>query len=196
MGMGKAKAKDNQKILISKDVQFFAKLYERYYSNMVLFADSIIYDENEAKDIVQDVFADLWKETKKVHVYNSMKTYLYSCVKNKAYNRLKKLNIIDRHQDLLNEAYLFTCETQTHTNEELTKQIHEVIANMPEKMREVLTMHVIQEMKYAEISEELGISINSVKTHLKRAYKRFRQEVNSKTLIVFLSLILVRLLNN
>lgn len=145
MGMGKAK--DNKKIFISKDVHFFGELYERYYSNMVLFAEGLIYDENEAKDIVQDVFADLWYQPKKVQVYNSMKTYLYSCVKNKAYNRLKKLNIINRHQDHLNEAYLFTAETQTHSNEVLKKQIHTIIDNMPEKMREVLNMHVIQEMK-------------------------------------------------
>lgn len=195
MRMGKAKAKDNKRIFISKDVHFFGELYERYYSNMVLFAEGIIYDENEAKDIVQDVFADLWNQPKKVHVYNSMKTYLYSCVKNKAFNRLKKLNIIDRHQELLNEAYLFAGETQVHTNEKLKKQIHAVIENMPDKMSEVLNMHVVQEMKYAEISEELGISINSVKTHLKRAYKRFRQEVNSKTLIVFFAMIIIRLLN-
>lgn len=195
MGMGNGDSKENTKIFITKDVQFFGKLYERYYANMVLFAEGLIYDEDEAKDLVQDVFTDLWNNPKIVHVYNSMKTYLYSCVKNKAFNRIKKLNIIDKHQDQLTEAYLFSCETQTHTNEKLKKQIHDALNNMPPKMREVIDMSVLQEMKYAEIAEELGISINSVKTHIKRAYRRFRLEVHSNSVSSICILFILRLLN-
>jgi RNA polymerase sigma-70 factor (ECF subfamily) len=179
------------KIFISKDIRFFAELYEKYYSAMVLFAESMIYDRDEAKDIVQDVFTELWNKPQKVHVYSKMKTYLFSCVKNKCFNRLKKLNIIDKHQELLTEAYLFSCETQTHVNEKLKMQIHSTLNNMPNTMREVLNMHVIQELKYAEIAEELKISINSVKTHIKRAYKRFRKEVNSNTILLIIILLLL-----
>ena len=148
MELRKGKAKGKKKIFISKDVLFFGELYERYYSTMVIFVKGIIYDEEEARELIQDVFADLWNQSKEVQVYNSIKTYLYSCVKNKAYNRLKKLNIIDKHQELLNEAYLFAGEAQNQPNELLKKQMNEVIANMPEKMREVFTINVIQEMKY------------------------------------------------
>jgi RNA polymerase sigma-70 factor (ECF subfamily) len=187
--------KGENKMFISKDIRFFAELYEKYYSGMVIFAENMVYDRDEARDIVQDVFTDLWDKPEEVHIYTKIKTYLFSCVKNKCFNRLKKLNIIDKHQELLTEAYLFSCETQTHSNEKLKKQIHDTLNNMPNTMREVLNMHVIQELKYAEIAEELRISVNSVKTHIKRAYKRFRKEVNSTILwlLILISLVFMTL---
>ncbi len=185
--------KKGKKILIRKDASFFAELYEKYYSGMLLFTEGIVYDSDEAKDIVQDVFTDLWNKPEKVHIHSTIKTFLYTCAKNKAFNRLKKLNIIDRHQEQLAEAYLFSLENQTHSDEKQKQQIQDILNKMPDRMREVLDMHVIQELKYTDIAEKLGISINSVKTHIKRAYKRFREEINLMA-ILFLLLTVGKLL--
>ncbi len=168
------------------DIDYFAELYEKYYAQMVLFAEGFLYDRDEAKDVVQDVFSDLWKKGEKPYLYSSEKTYLFACVKNRAINRIKKLNIIDKHQDQLQEAYLFSCQPDIPLDENLKNQIKAILEGMPLQMRSVLELHVFKGLKYAEIADKLGISINSVKTQMKRAFKRFRKEIGLYNFLLFL----------
>ncbi len=163
-------------VLIPKNREFFENLYRDYYSSLVTFCEGILFDSEEAMDVVQEVFLELWKKNNQIEIENTIKTYLYSCVKYKAFDRIKKLNIIDRHQDQLKEAYLNTMDYEALPDEALKKRIRQVLNDCPPQMRKVLEYHSFYGWKYKEIAEELGISVNSVKTHMKRAYKRLREE--------------------
>lgn len=169
--------KETPKItLIPKNQEFFEKLYCDYYSSLVTFCEGILFDSEEAMDVVQEVFLDLWKKNNQIEIENTIKTYLYTCVKYKAFNRIKKLNIIDRHQDQLKEAYLNTMDFEAMPDEAIKDKIRRILNDCPPQMRKVLEYHSFYGWKYKEIAEELGISVNSVKTHIQRAYKRFRAE--------------------
>lgn len=171
--------KSPQLQIIPKDRTFFEKLYCDYYSSLVKFAEAILFDSEEAKDVVQEVFIDLWNKSHNIHIENTIKTYLYSCVKYKSYNRIKKLNIIDKHQEQMKEAYLFAQEYNSLPDEDLQNKIRETLNKFPKQMRKVLECHTLYGWKYQEIADEMGISINSVKTHVKRAYKKFRKEMTT-----------------
>lgn len=171
--------KDLKQQIIPKNKEFFEGLYRDYYSSLVKFCEGILFDTDEAKDVVQEVFVDLWNKKESIQIESSIKTYLYSCVKYKAFARIKRLNIIDNHENQLKEAYLFAHEYDSLPSEELKDKIHEIINNLPNQMRKVLEYHSFNGWKYQEIADELGISVNSVKTQIKRAYKRFREEIGS-----------------
>ena len=173
---------DQKHVMIPKNKEFFEGLYRDYYSSLVQFCEGILFDSDEAMDVVQEVFLDLWKKNESIKIETTIKTYLYTCVKYKAFNRLKKLKIIDKHQDQLKEAYLNALEYDALPDEELKNKIRDIIDDFPTQMKKVLEYHSFYGWKYAEIAEELGISINSVKTHISRAYKRFRKEFNQDLL--------------
>lgn len=176
-----------KQIIIPKNKEYFEKLYRDYYSSLVQFCEGILFDSEEAMDVVQEVFLDLWNKNKEIKIENTIKTYLYSCVKYKAFNRIKKLNIIDKHQEQLKEAYLHAYEYEALPDQELKKRIRKILNNCPPQMRKVLEYHSFYGWKYSEIAEELGISLNSVKTQVKRAYKRFRDEFSKDYLPIVMT---------
>ncbi|RXQ93948.1 RNA polymerase sigma-70 factor [Ancylomarina salipaludis] len=161
--------------IIPKNKEFFEELYRDYYSSLVQFARGILFDEDEAQDIVQEVFLDLWNKHGRTYIETTIKTYLFSCVKYKSFNRLKKLNIIDKHHEQVKEACLFAYEYDAIPDRDLQNKIRETLDSFPSQMRKVLEYHTLCDWKYQEIADELEISINTVKTHVKRGYKRFRE---------------------
>jgi RNA polymerase sigma-70 factor (ECF subfamily) len=176
------------KHIIKDNPEYFRELYNRYHSLLVRFAWGILYDHEEAKDIVQEVFLDLWNKTVEIPDECTLKAFLFTCTRNKALNRIKKLRIIDKHQDQAKEALLFTYRMDAHTEEDL-RRISEILGEMPVQMQNVVTLHAIKGLKYTEIAGTLGVSVNTVKTHLKRAYQKLRKEMlrGRSWIICFLS---------
>lgn len=177
MTMEKAKEKHN--FIIPKEKDFFERLYNDHYTSLVRFCEGIIYDSNEAMDIVQEVFLEIWQKSNRLEIEVNIKTYLFACVKFKAFNRIKKLNIIDRHEGQLKEAFLSAQDYDGIPDQEIKDEIRKVIDSFPNQMRQILEYHNLYGWKYQEIADELDISVNTVKTQIKRAYKRFRKEFNS-----------------
>ncbi len=186
-------SKRTMKPVIRKNRIFFEDLYRNYYSPLVQFCEGILFDLEEAKDVAQEVFTDLWSKEEAVQIQSSMKTYLFSCAKYKAFDRLKSLHIIDKNQDQLKEACLNALSYDALPDEELKTKIRNIINGFPSQMKKVLEYHCFYSWKYAEIAEELGISINTVKTHLKKAYKRFKQEFSKDLLSTILMCCIVGL---
>jgi len=85
---------DNRRIIIKKDKKIFKNLYEKYYSQAVLFATSIVYDKEEAKDIVQEVFFYLWDNADNIRIKTSIKQYIFTAVKNKSLNLIRQYKIM------------------------------------------------------------------------------------------------------
>ncbi|BAX79296.1 RNA polymerase sigma-70 factor [Labilibaculum antarcticum] len=171
-----------EQMLIPKDTGFYEMLYRDYYEILVRFAEGILFDEEEARDIVQEVFLDLWNKDKNILINSSIKTYLYSCVKYKTFNRIKKLKLIDKHQDQVKEAILYAMDYSSLPEDELKEKFHSIFEEFSPQMRKVVELHSFSGLKYKEIAEELNISANTVKTYMKRAYKRLKMELSKEML--------------
>jgi RNA polymerase sigma-70 factor (family 1) len=175
------------KHIIPGNPEYFRELYNKYYSLLVRFAQGIMYDSEEAKDIVQEVFLDLWSNPVEIPEESTLIAFLFSCTRNKSYNRIKKLRIIDKHHDQVKEALLFSYRMDINSEENL-KKVEAILNELPDQMQNVVILHVYKGLKYNEIAETLGVSVNTVKTHLKRAYQKFRKEMfRSITWIICLS---------
>ncbi len=179
------------KHLIPQNPEYFRELYNNYYSLLVRFARGLLYDSEEAKDIVQEVFLDLWSNPVEIPEESTLKAFLFSCTRNKSYNRLKKLRIIDEHQEQVKEALLFSYRMDANSGKDL-KKIAEILSEMPDQMQNVVTLHAIKGLKYNEIADTLGVSVNTVKTHLKRAYQKFRKDMLRNIILMICILRLFR----
>lgn len=156
----------------------FEGIYKEYYVYILNFAYSFVMDRAVAEDIAQDVFWKLWQRPSWMPRVDDTRGYLLRLAKNECLNYLKHKGVEDRNKQKLVEALLFS-ETSgwEREDEEVQARVRRCLDMLPPKQREVLTLRYFEGLKYAEIAHRLGISPQTVETHLKRAFRFFRDHL-------------------
>ncbi len=179
----------NNSYIGNYDHSAFEQIFRKYYSSLCEYCYGITGVKDISEDIVQDVFVYFWNKKSKIIIDTSVKSYLYSSVRNGALNYIKKLAVERKHNPQIIE---FIDELQHHdyVDEELREieKIKKVIEELPEQCRKVFLMSCIDGLKYKEIAEDLDISVNTVKTHISKAYRSIREKVDHKPEFVLLFL--------
>lgn len=160
-----------------RDKEAFRYLYEHYFAKMVLFAESYLYDEEEARDLVQDLFFYLWDHATELHVSSSINAYLFTSVRNRCLNVLRDRKIRDEHNDKLFEAQLFSGTEDVAIDEDIQQRLREALDSLPDKCREIILLKVVEGKKNKEIAEQLNIAETTVKTQVQRAYRMLRERL-------------------
>ena len=153
--------------------QVYRTFFYKNYEGLVIYANSYLFDKQASEDIVQEVFIFLWEKASKISIDSSLKSYIYSMVRNRCLNYLKSLKITDKFNILEFNINLITEHIyDSDSNEDKNKvydQILKIVEMLPDKMQKIVKLKFLHNYKYSEIAEEMGISINTVKTQLKRA---------------------------
>lgn len=162
-------------------------LFERYYQALVVYARSLINDAGMAEDIVQDFFVRLWEEGYLKNIDSqALNAYLFASIKNKCYTYRCKKDVLRVPVDYT--TIDVAAEAAEALDEEVVEKVVAIIENMPEQTRNVLNCILMQEMKYQETADRLQISINTVKTLLRKGMRTLRNELheNKGNLLLFL----------
>ncbi len=157
----------------SKNHFAFKRLFDDMYQDLVTYAYGFLFDKSLSEDVVQEVFVRLWEKSNKIDVRTNLKGYLYAMVRNKCLNKLKALKITDS-SNILDVEILFSLnqEPYGYTEEETeirNQRALDIIENLPSRMRSIVVLRFRDNYRYKEIADELNVSINTVKTQLKRA---------------------------
>ena len=163
------------KALSRSDLKAFEYLYQHSRNRLYVLALSILRDEDAARDLIQDLFIDLWYFRIFETVTISLNAYLFQSVRNRAYNYKDKI----RTRDKLKQKYVLQ-EAETYyplENEELGKIIQGAIDRLPKMAGRVFRMQYIDKLTHVEIAEKLGISKYTVSGHMDRALKKLRAEL-------------------
>jgi RNA polymerase sigma-70 factor (ECF subfamily) len=156
----------------SGDTNAFSFLFRKYYGPLYQFAGRFVKDTQAAENIVQDVFVKLWINRKNWHIKSSLKSYLYTAVKNHSLNYLKQeKRIISAGLDSNYQDNFAVSPEEKLFEKEMFEAIHQAIQELPQQCRQVYLMKRYDGLKYTEIAEILDISVNTVKTQMKRALK-------------------------
>lgn len=168
-----------------EDYLAFEKLFKKYYEALCRYAESLLADSALAEDAVQDIFIHFWENRHKLDIKDSVRSYLYTCVRHRALKILRKQVTVRRHCPRLTEfvEYLQHSEYSVEEEQEITR-IKTVMQELPAQCLKVFMMSAIEEKKYSEIAEELSISVNTVKTHISKAYRMIRSQLHSKTSLI------------
>jgi RNA polymerase sigma-70 factor (ECF subfamily) len=156
------------------------QIFLSYYKPLCVYAMHFLDSFEESEDVVQEVFTGFWERSQRGAFSGSLRAYLFSAVRNNSIRRAKEktrwgAERIDEVEDLI--AY-----TGEHLERE-SEKFDRAMERLPEQCRNVFTLIVLEDMKYKEVAERLGISVNTVKTHFARALKQLR---NSLGIILFL----------
>ena len=163
----------------------FESLFKSHFGDLVGFVCSYVNDEEVAKDIVHDVFFVILKNKKKLDTSYSLKSYLFTLAKNYALNYLKHLRVVAMNEreviDVLQNA-----DEELDNYEQRVARLNKKLGELPDEQREVLIKCFVEGQKYKEVADGMGISVNSVKTHISRGLKFLRDELKEDMVMLFL----------
>ncbi len=168
----------------------FRLLFDRYYDNLLLYCYHILNDLGTAEDIVQDCFFCLWDSKRLNSFTGDLDRFIFKMVKNRSYLFLKEnKKRYDIQSSLAQEEEEFLYDTPEKDQEEI-ELLYNTIDQLPDKCRKVFLMACLNDKTYQEIANELGTSINTVKTQMKTALKFLRENLQEElffTLLLFLT---------
>lgn len=180
---------DRDLLTVLKDgkQEVFAELYMRYKDPLYFHARRMLGDHDEAKDIVQDIFASIWTKRETLVIPASVDAYLYGAIRNRILNFIAHQNVVNRYTDSI-DAFIEKGEStiDEHIREkELINILQSEIALLPEKMRKVFELSRHHELSHKEIAEQLNISDKTVKKQVNKAIKILRLKINLNLFIKF-----------
>jgi RNA polymerase sigma-70 factor (family 1) len=174
----------------SGDHAAFACVFERYWDVLYLHAFRMLRNEDEAKDVVQDLFSALWLNSSTIHFTSNFAGYLYVALRNRVLNTIRARKSKDKFIDAFTDFY----EQQENIistpldEKELSKLLEDEIKRLPQKMRVVFELSRNEHLSYKEIAQTLTISDKTVKKQISNALRIIRVNLN-KSLGIFLTLL-------
>jgi RNA polymerase sigma-70 factor (ECF subfamily) len=169
----------DEKILVWRfnhgDKNAFRRIYEKFKDDLLGLAVSLLRDRNLAEDIVHDVFVSFAGTVGTFRLSGSLKGYLSTCVANCARDR----NRMKVGQNVTTE-YIETVDSvsdgppQHAIDCEQSRSLMDLLAMLPYEQREVIVLHLHQEMRFREIADALGLSINTVQSRYRYAIEKLQ----------------------
>lgn len=163
------------------DVKALNKLHTLYFYQMCLFAKKTVHDNQLVENIVSDCFIKLWENRKKIHIKTSLKSYLYRVLRNQIIDHFRgkqeKAELLEELPDIPNEVEFD--EQQRYA------KLYKTISKLPEQRKIILELAVFDSLSYQQIADKLGITKNTVKTQMARAYRFLKEALNPKDFYFF-----------
>jgi RNA polymerase sigma-70 factor (ECF subfamily) len=177
--------------MASGNRQAFTEIYTRYWADLFITATKVLRGKPEAADIVQDVFLSFWKRRNELNLNGSLAAYLHTSVRYKCIHYIEK-NILRRDYlvrlaEAAISAFSPTAEIDLHLKE-MRQRINETIAKMPPKMQEAYKLSRQECLTHKEISDSMGISVETVKKHIQHALQLIKKDM---ALYIFIFTILM-----
>ncbi|HXJ99612.1 MAG TPA: sigma-70 family RNA polymerase sigma factor [Gelidibacter sp.] len=158
-------------------------LFKEHYTFLCLVSFSILKDKDASKDIVHDFFVSYWQKKDTITLKVSFQAYAVRAIKNLSLAAVKKAN---KEQSLDKITLNQPDEESDHTLDRSKNydKLWELLNQLPKSRKEIFISSVIDGQSYAEIAESNGISINTVKTQMKRAYAFLRSKAKKHNLVI------------
>lgn len=175
----------------------YREIFRKYYPQLLFYAARMIGEE-EAEDVVQDVFMDIWRRRETIQVGDQIKAFLYRAVYTHALNVLKHRDVKNHYENLMLDIDMQRVAFYQPENHEILKQIEDqelrkkitaVINELPEKCRMVFKLSYLHHMKNKQIAETMEISLRTVEAHMYKALKQLRERLGYLDLWMLLFLL-------
>lgn len=166
------------------DVAAFECVFKLYYKPLRLQAFLILKNEEEAEDQVQQLFLDIWNKQLYRNVQQSLKAYLYTATRNRCLNYVTKANVETKMREEY-AGYASSSLFDTVHEPSLQPSLLAVLNELPAQRFKAFSLVHMEDRKYYEAAQEMGISVNSLKSHLRLAVKFLKIRLKSTSIHLF-----------
>lgn len=160
------------------DIQSFERMYKTFQPGLVNFAYFYLKNEQDAIDLVQELFLNLWEKKASQPIPDNPKAYLMMAVKNRCNNKLTR-NKSEHHPiDSLEEVFISQDDTSSKIQTQQTKDsIDSIINKLPEKCKKIFILSRFEHLSYKDIASRLNISVKTVENQIGNAIKLLRSSL-------------------
>ncbi|MDR2917455.1 MAG: RNA polymerase sigma-70 factor [Tannerella sp.] len=165
----------------------FEQLYLSYYPKLVRFSKEYVLSEEDAENIVQDVFLIFWEQKEQLPYLRNIPSYLFKLTKNKSIDFLRHKMISAEKQKQLYELQMHELQYRLYAMEqfgenvlyekELNAIIHQAIQSLPQKCREIFILSRFDELSQQEIADKYSISVSTVNNQITKALKILKEQL-------------------
>jgi RNA polymerase sigma-70 factor (ECF subfamily) len=164
----------------------FDAIYEKYCKRLYAFVIRYVKQEEDAEEIVQEVFIKIWENRKKINIYASFESYLFTITYNSAISLLRK----KVHEKKYLE-YLYSVQTE-ETSVELTDEIYfnelnnkmqSLLNELTPRQKEIFLLSREEGLTHEEIAKKLGISVNTVKNHIVSVLSFLKSNIDNRLIV-------------
>ena len=170
------------------NVDAFKLVYKALYQKVYSFAFQLTHQEEMAEDITQDVFVKVWNTRHELNGIDNFEAWLSVVVRNTSYNALKRMaaeNLVLKKMLDKQKSPAENIE-KVMDGKELELLILNAIQQLPPQQRKIFLLSRMEGLKHHEIAQKLGISVFTVKNHIKSALHFLGSNVQSNIFHLFL----------
>lgn len=160
------------------------QLFEQRYIQLHNYARRFVDSDDEADDVVADVFLELWQNRGHLDFSRNILSYLYRATSARALNVLRHKGVAPVRIDLLEsinatrmEHFALYEENTTIEQHEMHAQIEDAINSLPDKCREVFRLSYIHGLKNQDIADTMNVSVRTVEAHMYKALRLLREKL-------------------
>lgn len=177
--------------LLKKDNRSaFTEIYNRYSKGLAGFISqsSKLHDLDDAKDVLHDLFVWLWEQRHHLIVKGSLKSYLFTAVRYRIIDAVRKNSSREKYADLLTQmAHNYAHNPQQHLEaKELSQLLTVALQELPPRIQEIYKLSREEHLTSKEIAEQLNISEQTVKNQLTTALKHLKESIVAVSLFFFI----------
>lgn len=161
------------------DQQAFSLLFHQYYGWLCQQALPYCHCVQRAEEIVLDVFTKFWKRREEIQIDTQVKSYLFISVRNRAFDLLRQQQSRQRleKQLQLQAMPLLDSAEEQYIRHEFSAAVESAVCKLPPQGQLIFRLSRERNLKYREIADELGISVKTVETHMRRAFIQLRSDL-------------------
>lgn len=157
-------------------------LFDLHYRPLCIYALQFSHGLPDAEDIVQGIFIKLWTKRKDLDIKTSLKAYLYKSVFNACMQNVRRnKNIVDSLDFLKHKILQDQTEDDDSLLLEKIEKVKSLVDTLPKRCKEILLLSKKEGYKNKEIAEKLGVSIKTVESQMRIAFKKIRKGFEKDT---------------
>ena len=158
----------------------FGEIYRRYWPVLWTHALKMIRNEDDARDVIQELFVGLWERSEQLNPEANLAGYLYTMLRNRILDLIEQQKVRAGHLESLAQYVTRSDRTvlETIAEKELMQALSREVAQLPPRMRRIFELRTKEHLSYKEIAEHLDISDKTVKKQISNAIKIIRPKLH------------------
>jgi RNA polymerase sigma-70 factor (ECF subfamily) len=148
------------------------------HNKLLRFALQILQNEEEAKDVLQDIFLKLWQKRDELGKVENLEAFAIRMTRNRCLDLIRtrrtvSMELVKKNNRMEEDS----SDTDYLENTEMAALVKRIISELPDLQRTVIHLRDIEQLEYEEIAEATELNVNAIRVNLSRARKKVRDEI-------------------